>query len=233
MQNTLRPIAAIWLLLAAFLAPALHAQSPATPKPGDTGTLIGTIQEITSEFLLLQPATGTPQRLWFKWISPTGALDDRSAQPTVATLKPGDSVEAQWSFDGQRRLESIKLAARRHTRRRSPPRTRTPLFPPRRGSLSRRFHQRPQPQLPILSPLLQLSENSTGDRVRRALLDNLVATGDRRSWNCRLHFGWPPPRLRPPRLPCWWKNSQKRAACRLTPASSWPRLSQPHSLAVR
>ena len=205
MQNNLRPIAALCLLFLALLTSTLHAQSPATPKPGDTGTTTGTVKEITAEFLLLQPATGTPQRLWFKWISPTGALDDRSAQPAVATLKPGDSVEAQWSFDGQRRLESIKLAALPPPRQICSPRLDAPLFPQRRGSLSRRFHQRPQPQLPILSPLLQLSKTAPETGSMRC--STIWWPREIGSWNCRSSFCWPPPRSRLPRLPCWWKNS--------------------------
>src|SRR5438067_1777235 len=99
------------LLIALHLSFAPFASAQEQPKGGSTGTTVGAVMEITDDFLLIRTPNDSPRRHWFKAAGDAAAKPDKELQASVARLKVGDWVEARWSFEDRRRLESVTLSA--------------------------------------------------------------------------------------------------------------------------
>jgi hypothetical protein len=92
------------IILLAALAPAQD-----NPAPGASSVTVGTVVDVSPEFIRLQSGDEPAHRNWFKWVGVKDAQPDKDMLATVAKLKAGDKVEIRWSFDDKKRIESVKL----------------------------------------------------------------------------------------------------------------------------
>src|SRR5438067_3402243 len=106
LQWTLRVVALVACVLAPFAAGASAAEEA---KPANAGITTGQVTEITDEFVLIRPTDDTPHRHWFRSSASATTRPAGGVRTGATKVKAGDWVEARWSFDDRRRLESIKV----------------------------------------------------------------------------------------------------------------------------
>lgn len=142
-------------------------------RPGSTGTIIGTVMEISDEFLRVQAPGDSAHRYWFKWVDTRNAKPDKDIQAAASRIKVGDKVEVKWSLDDRRRIESLKPAVTATAE--------TPKEEPRKESPGK---EEPAgagtaPAEPASQSMQTAAPGETTGEVVNAFLDNLLAFGDR------------------------------------------------------
>ncbi len=146
------------LVMAALLAAsgALRAQERA-PAAGTKGQTVGVVVEETSDYLLLRPEGEAARRVYRK--------EAGGAAANLPPFKPGDRVEAHWIYNGRPELESAAIAP-------------APVKAPVKAPAAATEQATPLGQVDATPGNAVAEPTTTGERVN-AMIDNLVATGNR------------------------------------------------------
>ena len=97
------------IMLIALIGAPLTSWTQAQPADGtpSSGTTVGTVTDLSEEWILVRRQDGLPLRHWFKWIGATNSTPDTNIQSAGTKLKIGDKIEVRWSFDDRERIESL------------------------------------------------------------------------------------------------------------------------------
>lgn len=92
----------IVLSLVVVFAGLVVAQELTEPLPGSSGTIYGTVREITKEYIRVEVPGDIGRRYYFPWVEKPGAATRPAPAASV-----DQTVAVKWSYDDRRRLESI------------------------------------------------------------------------------------------------------------------------------
>ncbi|MEO7507313.1 MAG: hypothetical protein ABIZ95_08780, partial [Pyrinomonadaceae bacterium] len=137
------------------------AQEPADPTPGSSGTVYGTVREVTNQYIRVQTPGDIGRRYYFPWVE-NPAVTTQPA-PSVAV---DQTVAVKWSFDDRRRVVSVAPST-------------LPAAPKPDASGAQVSAREEHQESPSTAPSASSGGvKSTGDTVN-AMIDGLLATGER------------------------------------------------------